>query len=314
MKIAFVFPGQGSQAVGMLDSFADDAAVQAVIRRADAALGQPLSTLIAAGPADELSLTVNTQPAMLTASIAMFEAWRAAGGPMPAVMAGHSLGEYSALTAAGVFTLDDAVRLVRFRAQAMQEAVPVGTGSMAAILGLTDEQVAQACAEAAQSEVVEAVNFNAPAQVVIAGHAAAVSRACEVAKRLGAKRALPLAVSAPFHSSLLKPASERLAQRLADTAMQAPGVPVINNIDVESQRDPEQIRDALARQAAGPVRWSQIVARMAAEGVTHVVECGPGRVLSGLTKRIAPAVESLSITDAASLRDTLARLTTPASA
>ena len=313
MKIAFVFPGQGSQAVGMLDSFADDAAAQAVIRRADAALGQPLSMLIAAGPADELALTVNTQPAMLTASIAMFEAWRAAGGPMPAVMAGHSIGEYSALTAAGVFTLDDAVRLVRFRAQAMQEAVPVGTGSMAAILGLTDEQVAQACAEAAQSEVVEAVNFNAPAQVVIAGHAAAVSRACEVAKRLGAKRALPLAVSAPFHSSLLKPASERLAQRLADTAMQAPGVPVINNIDVESQRDPEQIRDALARQAAGPVRWSQIVARMAAEGVTHVVECGPGRVLSGLTKRIAPAVESLSITDAASLRDTLARLTQPAS-
>ena len=313
MKIAFVFPGQGSQAVGMLDSFADDAAAQAVIRRADAALGQPLSTLIAAGPADELALTVNTQPAMLTASIAMFEAWRAAGGPMPAVMAGHSLGEYSALTAAGVFTLDDAVRLVRFRAQAMQEAVPVGTGTMAAILGLSDEQVAQACAESAQGEVVEAVNFNAPAQVVIAGHAAAVGRACESAKRLGAKRALPLAVSAPFHSSLLKPASERLAQRLADTAMQAPAVPVINNIDVESQRDPERIRDALARQAAGPVRWSQIVARMAAEGVTHVVECGPGRVLSGLTKRIAPAVEPLSITDAASLRDTLARLTQPAS-
>jgi [acyl-carrier-protein] S-malonyltransferase len=314
MKIAFVFPGQGSQAVGMLDSFADDAAAQAVIRRADAALGQSLSALIAAGPADELALTVNTQPAMLTASIAMFEAWRAAGGPMPAVMAGHSLGEYSALTAAGVFTLDDAVRLVRFRAQAMQEAVPVGTGSMAAILGLSDEQVAQACAEAAQGEVVEAVNFNAPAQVVIAGHAAAVGRACEAAKRLGAKRALPLAVSAPFHSSLLKPASERLAQRLADTAMQAPSVPVINNIDVESQHDPEQIRDALARQAAGPVRWSQIVARMAADGVTHVVECGPGRVLSGLTKRIAPAVESLSITDSASLRDTLARLTQPASA
>ena len=314
MKIAFVFPGQGSQAVGMLDSFADDAAAQSVIRRADAALGQPLSTMIAAGPADELSLTVNTQPAMLTASIAMFEAWRAAGGPMPAVMAGHSLGEYSALTAAGVFTLDDAVQLVRFRAQAMQEAVPVGTGSMAAILGLTDEQVAQACAEAAQGEVVEAVNFNAPAQVVIAGHAAAVSRACEAAKRLGAKRALPLAVSAPFHSSLLKPASERLAQRLSNTAMQAPTVPVINNIDVESQADPVRIRDALARQAAGPVRWSQIVARMAAEGVTHVVECGPGRVLSGLTKRIAPAVESLSITDAASLRDTLARLTQPTSA
>jgi [acyl-carrier-protein] S-malonyltransferase len=229
-------------------------------------------------------------------------------------MAGHSLGEYSALTAAGVFTLDDAVRLVRFRAQAMQEAVPVGTGSMAAILGLTDEQVAQACAEAAQGEVVEAVNFNAPAQVVIAGHAAAVGRACEAAKRLGAKRALPLAVSAPFHSSLLKPASERLAQRLAQTAMQVPAVPVVNNIDVETQGDPARIRDALARQAAGPVRWAQIIARMAAEGVTHVVECGPGRVLSGLTKRIAPALESLSINDAASLRDSLARLTEPGAA
>jgi [acyl-carrier-protein] S-malonyltransferase len=314
MKIAFVFPGQGSQAVGMLDSFADDAAAQAVILRADAALGQPLSTLVASGPSDELALTVNTQPAMLTASIAMFDAWRAAGGPMPAVMAGHSLGEYSALTAAGVFPLDDAVRLVRFRAQAMQEAVPVGTGTMAAILGLTDEQVAQACAEGAQGEIVEPVNFNAPAQVVIAGHAAAVVRACEAAKRLGAKRALPLAVSAPFHSSLLKPASLQLARRLADTSMNSPAVPVINNIDVQAESDPVRIRDALARQAAGPVKWSQIIARMAAEGVTHVVECGPGRVLSGLTKRIAPAVESLSISDAASLRDTLDRLAGAASA
>lgn len=314
MKIAFVFPGQGSQAVGMLDSFADDAAAQAVIRRADAALGQPLSVLVASGPSDELSLTVNTQPAMLTASIAMFDAWRAAGGPMPAVMAGHSLGEYSALTAAGVFSLDDAVRLVRFRAQAMQDAVPVGTGTMAAILGLTDEQVAQACTEGAQGEVVEPVNFNAPAQVVIAGHAGAVVRACEAAKRLGAKRALPLAVSAPFHSSLLKPASLQLARRLADTAMHAPAVPVINNIDVQAESDPARIRDALARQAAGPVKWSQIIARMAAEGVTHVVECGPGRVLSGLTRRIAPAVESLSISDAASLRDTLGRLAGAASA
>jgi [acyl-carrier-protein] S-malonyltransferase len=314
MKIAFVFPGQGSQAVGMLDSFADDAAARAVILRADAALGQPLSTLVASGPSDELALTVNTQPAMLTASIAMFDAWRAAGGPMPAVMAGHSLGEYSALTAAGVFPLDDAVRLVRFRAQAMQEAVPVGTGTMAAILGLTDEQVAQACAEGAQGEIVEPVNFNAPAQVVIAGHAAAVVRACEAAKRLGAKRALPLAVSAPFHSSLLKPASLQLARRLADTSMNSPAVPVINNIDVQAESDPVRIRDALARQAAGPVKWSQIIARMAAEGVTHVVECGPGRVLSGLTKRIAPAVESLSISDAASLRDTLDRLAGAASA
>jgi [acyl-carrier-protein] S-malonyltransferase len=308
MKIAFVFPGQGSQAVGMLDSFAGDAAAMDVVRRADAALGQSLWTLIAKGPAEELALTVNTQPAMLTASLAMYAAWRAAGGKAPAAMAGHSLGEYSALTAAGVFALEDAVRLVRFRAQAMQDAVPVGTGSMAAILGLTDEQVHQACAEAAQGEVVEAVNFNAPSQVVIAGHRAAVERACEAAKRLGAKRALPLAVSAPFHSSLLKPASAQLAQRLATTAMQAPQVPVFNNIDVSTEADPARIRDALARQAAGPVRWSQIIAAMAADGITHIVECGPGKVLSGLTKRIAPAVESLSIADAASLRDVLAKL------
>lgn len=308
MKMAFVFPGQGSQAVGMLDSFADDAAAMDVVRRADAALGQPLSTLMAKGPAEDLALTVNTQPAMLTASIAMYAAWRAAGGPVPAAMAGHSLGEYSALTAAGVFTLDDAVQLVRFRAQAMQDAVPVGSGIMAAILGLTDEQVQQACAEGAQGEVVEAVNFNAPSQVVIAGHKGAVERACDAAKRLGAKRALPLAVSAPFHSSLLKPASAQIAQRLAGTAMQAPQVPVINNIDVAAESDPARVRDALARQAAGPVRWSQIIVRMAADGVTHIVECGPGKVLSGLTKRIAPAVESLSISDATSLRDVLARL------
>jgi [acyl-carrier-protein] S-malonyltransferase len=308
MKIAFVFPGQGSQTVGMLDSFADCVPAMDVVRRADAALGEPLSALIARGPADDLALTVNTQPAMLTASMAMMVAWRDAGGPVPAVMAGHSLGEYSALTAAGVFALADAVQLVRFRAQAMQQAVPVGTGIMAAILGLSDEQVQQACVEAAQGEVVEAVNFNAPAQVVIAGHKPAVERACEAAKRLGAKRALPLAVSAPFHSSLLKPASELLAARLATTPMQAPQVPVINNIDVAAESDPARIRDALARQAAGPVRWSQIIAKMAADGITHVIECGPGKVLSGLTKRIAPGVESLSISDMTSLRETLGRV------
>jgi [acyl-carrier-protein] S-malonyltransferase len=308
MKIAFVFPGQGSQTVGMLDSFADCVPAMDVVRRADAALGEPLSALIARGPADDLALTVNTQPAMLTASMAMMVAWRDAGGPVPAVMAGHSLGEYSALTAAGVFALADAVQLVRFRAQAMQQAVPVGTGIMAAILGLSDEQVQQACVEAAQGEVVEAVNFNAPAQVVIAGHKAAVERACEAAKRLGAKRALPLAVSAPFHSSLLKPASELLAARLATTPMQAPQVPVINNIDVAAESDPARISDALARQAAGPVRWSQIIAKMAADGITHVIECGPGKVLSGLTKRIAPGVESLSISDMTSLRETLGRV------
>jgi len=305
MKIAFVFPGQGSQAVGMLDSFADCAPALEVVRRADAALGEPLSALIAKGPAEDLALTVNTQPALLATSLAIYAAWRDAGGPQPQVMAGHSLGEYSALAAAGVFALDDAVRLVRFRAQAMQEAVPLGTGSMAAILGLSDDAVRQACVEAAQGEVVEAVNFNAPAQVVIAGHKGAVERACEAARRLGAKRALPLAVSAPFHSSLLTPARERLAQRLATTAMAAPRVPVINNIDVSAEQDLERIRDALARQAAGPVQWSQIVAKMAAGGVTHIVECGPGRVLSGLVKRIAPGVEALAIGEWASLRTTL---------
>jgi len=308
MKIAFVFPGQGSQAVGMLDSFVESAAAMAVVRRADAALGQPLSSLIAKGPEADLALTVNTQPAMLTASMAMYAAWRDAGGALPAVMAGHSLGEYSALTAAGVFSLEDAVRLVRFRAQAMQDAVPVGTGIMAAILGLTDEQVLQACNEAAQGDVVEAVNFNAPAQVVIAGHKSAVERACEAAKRLGAKRALPLAVSAPFHSSLLRPASVQLAERLSATAMNAPLVPVINNIDVAAESDPARIRDALARQAAGPVRWSQIVARMAADGVTHLVECGPGKVLSGLTKRIDGALVSATVLDPTSLADAKALL------
>lgn len=308
MKIAFVFPGQGSQSVGMMDSFAGVPAAQDVLRRADAALGQPLAALIAQGPADELALTVNTQPAMLASALAMHAAWCAAGGPAPAVLAGHSLGEYTALAAGGVFTLEDAVRLVRFRAQAMQEAVPVGSGAMAAILGLDDAAVRQLCADAAQGEVVEAVNFNAPAQVVIAGHAAAVERACALARERGARRALPLPVSAPFHSSLLAPASERLAQRLAQVPMRAPQLPVINNIDVAVESAPDAIRAALARQAAGPVRWSETILRMAADGVTHVVECGPGKVLTGLTRRIAPPLAALSINDAASLQQTLAAL------
>jgi [acyl-carrier-protein] S-malonyltransferase len=223
-------------------------------------------------------------------------------------MAGHSLGEYSALTAAEALPLDHAIPLVRFRAQAMQEAVPAGSGGMAAILGLSDELVAQACAEAAQGEVVEAVNFNAPAQLVIAGHAAAVARACEAAKRLGAKRALPLAVSAPFHCSLLAPAAERLRERLRGEPIATPRIPVINNIDVTVESAPDRIRDALARQAAGPVRWAEIIGKMAADGVTHVVECGPGRVLAGLTRRIEPAVESLALTDPDSIGEALARL------
>jgi len=308
MKIAFVFPGQGSQAVGMLDSFAGDPSVRDVLARAGQALGEDLSALIAGGPAEQLNLTVNTQPAMLAAGVAIYRAWLAAGGAVPAMMAGHSLGEYTALTAAEAIPLEAAVKLVRFRAQAMQEAVPAGSGGMAAILGLSDEQVLQACAEAAQGEVVEAVNFNAPSQVVIAGHAAAIGRACESAKRLGAKRALPLSVSAPFHCSLLAPAAERLRERLRGEPIGGPQVPVINNIDVAVETDPDRIRDALARQAAGPVRWAAIIRRMADEGVTHVIECGPGRVLAGLTRRIVPGVESLALTDPTSIGEALSRL------
>jgi [acyl-carrier-protein] S-malonyltransferase len=308
MKIGFVFPGQGSQAVGMLDSFEGNDAVAEVLREASAALGRDVGVLIRSGPAEELSLTVNTQPVMLAAGYAVYRAWRAAGGAEPAVVAGHSLGEYTALTAAGALSLADAVKLVRFRAQAMQEAVPVGQGAMAAILGLSDEQVRQACDEAAAGDVVEPVNFNAPSQVVIAGQAAAVARACEVAKRLGAKRALPLPVSAPFHSSLLRPASDRLRAYLANVQLNAPSIPLVNNVDVAVEGEPGRIVDALARQAASPVRWVETIQRMAADGVTHVVECGPGRVLAGLTRRIAPALESIAIADASGLDEALARL------
>ncbi|HVE88791.1 MAG TPA: ACP S-malonyltransferase [Burkholderiaceae bacterium] len=308
MKIAFVFPGQGSQSVGMLDSFRDNAAVQSVVTRASSALGQNIGALIDTGPAEELNLTINTQPVMLTGAYAIYTAWRAAGGIEPAVVAGHSLGEYTALVAAGTLELEDAVQLVRFRAQAMQEAVPVGMGSMAAILGLSDEAVQQACSEAAQGEIVEPVNFNAPSQVVIAGHSRAVERACEVAKRLGAKRAVPLAVSAPFHSSLLQPASDRLRQRFAQSALKTPRIDLVNNVDVSVEFEPSEIADALARQAAGPVRWADTIRKMNDLGVTHVVECGPGRVLSGLTKRIAPNLESLVVNDSATLASTLAAL------
>ena len=309
MKIAFVFPGQGSQSVGMLDSFRDNAAVQSIVTRASSALGQDLGALIESGPVEELNLTINTQPALLTAGYAIYAAWRSAGGAEPAIVAGHSLGEYTALVAAGALELEDAARLVRFRAQAMQEAVPVGMGSMAAILGLLDEQVRQACSEAAQDEVVEAVNFNAPSQVVIAGHSAAVRRACDVAKRLGAKRAVPLSVSAPFHSSLLQPASERLRERLSNVSLRKARIELINNVDVSIESEPAKVADALARQAASPVRWSDTIRKMSELGVTHVVECGPGRVLSGLTKRIDPGLESLVINDADTLAATAAVLT-----
>ncbi|SAI73614.1 malonyl CoA-acyl carrier protein transacylase [Bordetella ansorpii] len=306
MKIAFVFPGQGSQSVGMLDAWAGNAAVADVVARAGAALGQDLAALIAQGPAEQLNLTTNTQPAMLAAGVACFEAWRAAGGRMPDIVAGHSLGEYAALTAAGALALEDAVRLVRIRADAMQTAVPVGTGAMAAILGLDDDAVRAACAQSAQGEVVEAVNFNAPAQVVIAGHKAAVERACEAAKAAGAKRALLLQVSAPFHSSLLKPAADVLAGALANSALQAPAVPVLNNVDVAQPAEPDAIRDALVRQAWNPVRWVETLQAMKRQGVTHVIECGPGKVLAGLTKRIDSDLVGMSITDPASLDAALA--------
>lgn len=312
MKIAFVFPGQGSQSVGMLDAWTGNAAVADVLARASAALGQDIGSLIAQGPADQLNLTTNTQPVMLTAAYACYAAWAAAGGRKPDVVAGHSLGEYSALTAAGSLALEDAVRLVRVRADAMQTAVPVGTGGMAAILGLDDDTVRAVCAQAAASgqagEVVEAVNFNAPAQVVIAGSKAAVERACEGAKAAGAKRALPLPVSAPFHSSLLKPAADVLADALGKVAVNAPAIPVINNVDVAQVSDPAAIRDALVRQAWHPVRWVETIQAMKAQGVTHVVECGPGKVLTGLVKRIDGDLVGLSITDPASLEAALAAL------
>ncbi|MBV8665687.1 MAG: ACP S-malonyltransferase [Burkholderiaceae bacterium] len=300
-KFAFVFPGQGSQSVGMLNGFAGNAAVRDTVAEASDALGTDLGKLIAEGPKELLDLTTNTQPLMLTAAVATYRAWIAAGGKAPAIVAGHSLGEYSALVAAGVVAFKDAVPLVRFRAQAMQEAVPVGQGGMAAILGLSDDDVRAACAEAAQGEVVEAVNFNAPSQVVIAGHTRAVERACEAAKAKGAKRALVLPVSAPFHSSLLKPASDRLREYLAAVQFSVPQITLVNNVDVAMPTDVAAIKDALVRQAASPVRWVESVQRMAADGITHVIECGPGKVLAGMTKRINGDLTGDAIVDQASL-------------
>jgi [acyl-carrier-protein] S-malonyltransferase len=309
MKFAFVFPGQGSQSVGMLNAFADHAIVRETLQEASDALNQDLGKLIAEGPAEDLNLTTNTQPVMLTAAYAIFRAWQTAGGPTPAIVAGHSLGEYTALVAAGALKFRDAVPLVRFRAQAMQNAVPVGQGGMAAILGLDDDTVREVCKEASTAGVVEAVNFNAPAQVVIAGHKAAVEKACEVAKAKGAKRALPLPVSAPFHSSLLKPASDQLREYLASVDVQVPSIPVVNNVDVAVVNEPAGIKDALVRQAAGPVRWVECVQSMAKQGVTHVVECGPGKVLAGLTKRIDGNLAGASITDPATLDEVLKLVT-----
>ena len=307
-QFAFVFPGQGSQAIGMLNGFADNPVVQQTIAEASDALQFDLGKLISEGPKETLDLTTNTQPVMLTAAVACYRAWIAAGGAAPKLVAGHSLGEYSALVAAGVIAFKDAVPLVRFRAQAMQDAVPVGQGGMAAILGLSDEDVIAACNEAAEGEVVEAVNFNAPAQVVIAGSKAAVERACEIAKAKGAKRALTLPVSAPFHSSLLKPASDKLREYMAGIAFSAPAIPLINNVDVAIVTDPALIKDALVRQAASPVRWVETIQAVHASGIRNVIECGPGKVLAGLTKRINAELIGDAIYDQVTLEKVLESL------
>jgi [acyl-carrier-protein] S-malonyltransferase len=303
IQFALVFPGQGSQSVGMLDAWGDHPAVRDTLAEASAALGQDIAALIAQGPKESLDLTTNTQPVMLTAGVACWRAWQADTGLTPAVMAGHSLGEYSALVAAGALTLAQALPLVRLRAQAMQEAVPVGTGGMAAILGMDAQGVIAGCAEAAAAtgEVVEAVNFNDPKQTVIAGSKAGVEKACEVLKAAGAKRALPLPVSAPFHSSLMKPAADRLKVALEQATFMAPAVPVINNIDVEAAADPQAIRDALYRQAFGPVRWVDTMLAIKARGITRVVECGPGKVLAGMAKRVDAELEGLAVFDPATL-------------
>lgn len=305
MKFAFVFPGQGSQSVGMMNPFAESRAVRNVVAEASDILKQDFWKLMEEGPAEELNSTFNTQPVMLTAGYAVYRAWREEGGGEPALMAGHSLGEYTALVASGALAFRDALPLVRFRAQAMQEAVPAGEGAMAAILGLEDDAVRAACSEAGQGQKVEPVNFNAPSQVVIAGHTAAVERGVAATKARGAKRAVMLPVSAPFHSSLLRPAADKLAAYLDKIAVSAPRVPVVNNVDVAQEIDPGRIRNALARQACSPVRWVEVVRAIASAGVTHVVECGPGKVLAALTRRIDSGLQGHAIADPQSLAQTL---------
>lgn len=304
---AFLFPGQGSQSVGMLDAWGDHPVVAEALKEASDALNEDVARLIHEGPKEALALTTNTQPVMLVAGVAAWRVWRAEGGALPDAVAGHSLGEYSALVASGVLTLAQAAPLVRFRAAAMQEAVPVGTGAMAAILGMDVERVKAGCAEAQATfgadsgEVVEAVNFNDPAQTVIAGSKAAVEKACELLKSLGAKRALPLPVSAPFHSSLMKLAADKLREQLAVTTFASPQIPVVNNIDVSVETDVDRIRDALYRQAFGPVRWVECVQAIKARGIGTLIECGPGKVLAGMTKRIDGGLTGAALYDPATL-------------
>jgi len=306
MGIAFVFPGQGSQSVGMMAGFADHAIVRTTFDEASAVLGEDLWALVTEGPEDALNQTVNTQPVMLTAGVAVWRAWQAAGGATPTVMAGHSLGEYTALVVSRALAFADAVPLVRFRAQVMQEAVPSGVGAMAAILGLDSTGVVAACAEAAQGQVVEAVNFNTPEQIVIAGHREAVERAIVIATAKGAKRGMLLPVSAPFHSSLMKPAGERLASRLETVSFAVPAVPVVQNADAQAKSDPDAIRAALAHQAASPVRWVETIQAFATRGVAQVIECGPGRVLTGMSKRIDRSLKGYALDAGADIEATLA--------
>lgn len=309
MAFAFVFPGQGSQSVGMMAAYGDSSIIRSTFDEASATLGQDLWQLVADGPAELLAQTVNTQPLMLTSAIAAYRLWLDKGGRTPAVVAGHSLGEYSALVAAGVIDFKDAVPLVRLRAAAMQEAVPVGTGAMAAILNLDDERIREACVEAeaevGNGEVVAPVNFNAPGQTVIAGSRAAVELACEGCKTRGAKRAVLLPVSAPFHSSLIRPAADRLGDRLAELVFSAPKIPVVNNVDVSIESDPDRIKDALIRQAYSPVRWVETIQKIVSLGVSNVAECGPGKVLAGLTKRCADGVTGIALADLASIEANL---------
>jgi len=309
MKLAFVFPGQGSQSVGMMESFAQLSCVRGTFSEASDAIGQDLWKLVAEGPAEELNLTVNTQPIMLTAGIALHRAWEADKGTRPAIYAGHSLGEFSALVAGGAIDFADAVSLVRFRAQAMQEAVPAGVGAIAAILGLEDEVVRAACRQASDTnEIVEAANFNSPAQVVIAGNTAAVERAMELAKGRGAKRALMLPMSVPSHCSLMRPAAERLQGRLKTVNIRPSSVPILHNADVRSANSADAIRDALVRQLCQPVRWVETIRAMVSAGATHIVECGPGKVLAGLNKRIAPEAKTFSFADEPAFKEALAAL------
>ncbi|MBI5792965.1 MAG: ACP S-malonyltransferase [Rhodocyclales bacterium] len=306
MKFALVYPGQGSQSLGMMAAYGDAPVIRATFDEASAALGRDLWQLVCEGPAEQLSQTVNTQPLMLTADIAVYRLWLEKGGSAPAMVAGHSLGEYSALVAAGVLSLRDAVPLVELRAKAMQAAVPAGEGAMAAVMGLDADGVVAACAEAAQGQIVQAVNFNEPKQTVIAGHKAAVERAAELVKARGAKRALMLPVSAPFHCALMKPAADALQIHLAAVAFAAPQIAVVNNVDVAQLVDPAAIRDALVRQAASPVRWVETMQAMHAAGVTHVFECGPGKVLSGLVKRCVDQLAGAAMNDLASMDAALA--------